>query len=201
VEIRTAKETYTANSVVFSAGAWLPQLVPDLNLPLQCERQILFWFKPYEQTNLFTTDKMPVFLWQMKNKRFFYGIPDVGDGVKVARHHGGEFTSPDRVRREITQLDEAPVREFLKRHIPSINAPPALSATCLYTHTSDEHFIIDFHPSHRNILILSPCSGHGFKFSSAIGEIAQQLLQENKSNLEIDLFKIDRFRKDSEKDE
>ena len=194
VEVRATKETYTANSLVFSAGAWLPQLIPDLKLPLQCERQVFFWFKPHEHGTLFMVDKMPIFMWQMKDKRFFYGIPDMGDGVKAARHHGGEITSPDRVRREITQLDEAPVREFLKQHIPSLNNPPASSATCLYTNTNDEHFIIDFHPSHRNVLILSPCSGHGFKFSTAIGEVAQQLLQENKSKLNIDLFKIDRFK-------
>jgi sarcosine oxidase len=194
VEIRTGNETYTANNVIFSPGAWLTNLVPELKLPLQTERQIVFWFEPKTNQGLFTPDRMPVYVWQMKNERYYYyGVPNVGDGVKAAKDHDGELTSPDQVRREVTKEDEAPVRQFVKRHIPSVDDSPASSTTCLFTNTPDGHFIIDFHPNHRNVVIVSPCSGHGFKFSSVIGEVVQQMVNDGKSKLDISLFKISRF--------
>ena len=50
-----------------------------------------------------------------------------------------------------------------------------LSATCLYTNTTDGHFLIAPHARHDEVLIVSACSGHGFKFASAIGEAVADL--------------------------
>ena len=192
VEVKTKKETYKANYAVFSPGAWLTTLMPELRLPLQIERQTVFWFNPQTNPVSFSPDMMPVFDWQTK-ERFYYGIPNVGNGVKVAIHHDGEFTSPDQIRREISEEDERPVRQFLKRHIPLLDGTPVSSTTCMYTNTPDDNFIIDFHPSYRNIVIVSACCGHGFKFSSAIGEVVQQMVQHGKTDLDISLFDISRF--------
>ena len=137
---------------------------------------------------------MPVYVWQMQNERYYYyGVPNVGDGVKAAKDHDGELSSPDHVRREVTKEDEAPVRQFVKRNIPAVDDSPTSSTTCLYTNTPDGHFIIDFHPNHRNVMIVSPCSGHGFKFASVIGEVVQQMVNDGESKLDISLFKISRF--------
>ena len=46
---------------------------------------------------------------------------------------------------------------------------------CLYTNTPDEDFIIDYAPGLPNILVVSACSGHGFKFAPLVGEIAARL--------------------------
>ena len=193
-EVNTVNETYTANYLILSPGAWLTTLVPELRLPLQTERQTVFWFKPRTNEEIFTPRKMPVYVWQMKGEKYYYyGVPDVGDGVKAAKDHDGELTSPDQVRREVTREDEIPVRQFLKRHIPSVDSSPVSSTTCLYTNTPDGHFIIDFHPTHRNVIIVSACSGHGFKFSSVIGEVVRELVQSGESKLDISLFRINRF--------
>jgi glycine/D-amino acid oxidase-like deaminating enzyme len=50
------------------------------------------------------------------------------------------------------------------------------SATCLYTNTPDQHFLIDAHPEHANVVIASACSGHGFKFAPAVGEIVAKMV-------------------------
>ena len=193
-EVRTVNETYTANNLILSPGAWITTLVPELRLPLQTERQTVFWFKPRGIEEIFTPSRMPVYVWQMKGEKYyFYGVPDVGDGVKAAKDHDGELTSPDQVRREVTREDEVPVRQFLRRHIPSVDGAPASSTTCLYTNTPDGHFVIDFHPTHKNVVIVSACSGHGFKFSSAIGEVVREMVQNGESKLDISLFKINRF--------
>jgi sarcosine oxidase len=45
----------------------------------------------------------------------------------------------------------------------------------MFTNTPDEHFILDHHPEHANVVLASPCSGHGYKFASVIGEILADL--------------------------
>ena len=47
--------------------------------------------------------------------------------------------------------------------------------TCLFTNTPDEHFVIDRHPEHAQVILASPCSGHGYKFCSVVGEILADL--------------------------
>jgi len=200
-EVRTVNETYTANCLVLSPGAWLTALVPELRLPLQTERQTVFWFEPQRNKEIFSPSRMPVYVWQMKGEKYYYyGVPDVGDGVKAAKDHDGELTSPDQVRREVTREDEVPVRQFLKRHIPSVDGSPDSSTTCLYTNTPDGHFIIDFHPNHRNVIIVSACSGHGFKFSSVIGEVVREMVEDGESKLDISLFKVNRFKNTPKKE-
>jgi sarcosine oxidase len=192
VIVKTERNEYTANSLIFTAGGWLTQLVSDIHLPLKTERQSMFWFQPTEHNELFSPRRMPVFLWQKGTDLFYYSFPDIGDGFKVARHHHGEITTPDRIR-GIDKEDEFPIRTFLKENIPSANGRILASATCHYTNTPDEHFIMDFHPKHKNLILISPCSGHGFKFSSVIGEIAAELALDGKTNLDTSFFRLTRI--------
>jgi len=191
--IKTDRDDYVTEKVVLACGAWIPSLLSDLRLPLECERQVPIWFEPTSRAELFTLTKMPVFVWQLSNEQIFYGVPNYGDGVKVARHHGGMIVTPDQIDRRVTRDDETPVREFLKEHLPLANGRIIRSMICIYTNTPDQDFIIDFHPAHRNVVIISACSGHGFKFSSAIGEVASSLVTEGHSNIDIQKFALKRF--------
>ncbi|MFI5449227.1 MAG: N-methyl-L-tryptophan oxidase [Candidatus Bathyarchaeia archaeon] len=190
--VKTEKNEYTGNSIIFTAGGWLKELIPDLHLPLKSERQSMFWFRPTEQNELFSPKRMPVLLWQKGTDLFYYSIPDVGDGFKVARHHHGEITTPEKIR-VINQQDEFPIRMFLKENIPLADGRILSSATCHYTNTPDEHFIMDFHPKHKNVILISPCSGHGFKFSSVIGEIAAELALFGKTSLDTSFYRLARI--------
>jgi sarcosine oxidase len=108
VELETAGGSYLADRVVISAGSWTAPFLDDL-IPLSCERQVPFWFSPRENGR-FGADAAPVFIIEELDGRIFYGIPDVGHGVKVARHHGGEFVSPGRINSRVTELDARPVK-------------------------------------------------------------------------------------------
>ena len=192
VFVKTEKDQYSTNSLIFTAGGWLPQLVSDIHLPLESERQCMFWFQPVEQNELFSPERMPIFMWQKGPDLFYYSFPDVGDGFKIARHHHGEITSPDRIR-GIDNRDEVSIRTFLKENIPLANGRILSSATCHYTNTPDQHFIMDFHPKHKNVILISPCSGHGFKFSSVIGEIAAELALDGRTSLDTSFFRLTRI--------
>ncbi len=60
---------------------------------------------------------------------------------------------------------------------------------CLYTNMPDGHFLIDRHPQWKNVLIASPCSGHGFKFAPVIGEILADLVQGKPPRFELARFR------------
>jgi sarcosine oxidase len=109
--------------------------------------------------------------------------------VKIACHHDGQSVSPDFVSREVTQAEVNAMLGLVRRYLPEADGPLLSSTVCLYTNTPDEHFWIDRHPAHPRVLIASPCSGHGFKFSSAIGEILADLVTEGKSRFDLDPFR------------
>jgi sarcosine oxidase len=187
VRVVTAANEFEAGQLVFSAGAWVQSLLPELRLPFKVERQVMFWLET--KGDLFGPDRCPIFIGEHEPHRFFYGFPDLGQGFKIARHHEGLIVDPNAVPREVSEADIEPMREIVERIFPEANGRLRESAVCLYTNTPDEHFLIDFHPDHRNVLVVSPCSGHGFKFSSAIGEAVSDLLTHGKSRHDLSLFR------------
>jgi len=194
VEVRTARGRWRAATLVLAAGAWLGRLVPELDLPLTVTRQALFWFTPRAHPERFEPERFPIFIWEDEPGRFLYGFPDLGDGVKMARHMEGEPTDPDGVRREVSEAETEALRAAVARCIPDAPGPLRASAVCLYTNTPDQHFIVDRHPAHEQVVIASPCSGHGFKFASALGEVLADLATGAAPAFDLGLFRLDRLR-------
>jgi sarcosine oxidase len=164
--------------------------LPGIKLPLTVARQLLFWMEPAGGRAMFAADRFPIWLWDTDDGRAFYGFPDFGDGPKAARHHGGPDTTADTVRREIRPDEANEVLEFLKWAMPDHYGPVTSSGVCMYTNTPDEHFLIDRHPEHPGVLIASPCSGHGFKFSPAIGEALAEMIDGKAPRFSLEPFGI-----------
>lgn len=174
VRVATAFGEYVADRLVLALGPWLPEFLNGAQIQLAVERQMQHWFAPREPSELFSPDRLPIALWET-TERMFYTIPDFGDGVKIAVHHDGEVTDPQRVRRTINEQEDANARALVERFLPDAAGDLRDHMVCLYTNTSDGHFMIDRHPSCPEVIIASPCSGHGFKFATAIGEIVAKL--------------------------
>ncbi|MGI9180967.1 MAG: N-methyl-L-tryptophan oxidase [Longimicrobiaceae bacterium] len=191
VEVLTPWDRYHADALVLAVGAWLPGLMPWL--PLEVARQVLHWLRPARDAEAFAPERCPVFLWETAPGRIFYGIPDLGGGVKVALHHGGERSPLEQVRREVGEEEVAAVRGLLDQYVPAAAGELLRSSVCLYTNTPDGHFLIDRHPEHPAVWLASPCSGHGFKFSGAIGELLAQRITEGTASLDSPLFRLERL--------
>jgi sarcosine oxidase len=170
VFVRSDREEYEADQLVLAVGSWLPSTVPGLGVPMEVERQAVFWFRPRGEASRFAPERMPAFVWQRRAVGYYYGLPDFGDGVKAASDEGSVAASPEAVPRIVTESDEAPVRAFVGARLPGADGPVADRTTCIYTNTPDRRFLLDTHPAHSNVWIASACSGHGFKFASAVGE-------------------------------
>ena len=175
VTVETSKSTYTADRLVITAGGWIGKVVKRLDRMVQPERQVLGWFQP-RRLDLFLPDRFPVFNLQVAEGRY-YGLPVHGvPGFKIGRyHHLDEQVDMDRIDRTAGPRDEAVLREFAERYFPDGSGPTMSLQVCAFTNTGDGHFILDGHPEHANVYVASPCSGHGFKFCSVIGEIMADL--------------------------
>jgi sarcosine oxidase len=193
VAVTTVSATYRADRVVLTAGAWLRELVPDVPLPLTIERQMFHWFEPTARRDLHHATRCPLALWEFERDRMVATFPDLGDGVKAGVHHEGDTTDPATVRRSTTPEEDADVRAILARLMPDASGRQLEARVCLYTNTPDHDFLIDAHPTHAAALLVSPCSGHGFKFASAIGEIVADTVAHGRSAFDLAPFRLARF--------
>ena len=175
VVVTTDRGRYEAERLILTAGAWIGELAPIVRRLAIAERQVLAWLHP-KRPEWFTRERFPVFNIDVEEGRY-YGFPIYEvPGFKFGRyHHRGENCAPDLLRREADQADEALLRQFADRYFPQGNGPTMALRACMFTNTPDEHFIIDHHPAHKQVVVASPCSGHGYKFCSVIGEILADL--------------------------
>ncbi|WP_404333038.1 N-methyl-L-tryptophan oxidase [Mesobacillus maritimus] len=193
-QIYTKEQTFTSNKLIISAGAWNPEMAAKLglNLPLQPMRQVVGWFEAPD--SLYSEDVFPGFFVDMPTGTY-YGFPSFqGSGLKLGRHDFGQEVDPNRINREfgIYPQDEDNIRKFLSMYMPHAAGELLEGKVCMYTKTPDEHFIIDQHPQHKNVVIAAGFSGHGFKFASGVGEALAQLVTKGKAEHDLSLFSITR---------
>lgn len=195
VAVTTASGEYTADKLVLTAGAWNRRLLADLELPLVVERQSVFWLDPETSTRDYDLGRLPIYAYEYRAGNICYGFPRLPRGVKASvMHDGATVADPDKVNRAVDAAEVNPLRAALRPVLPALaEAPVRESDVCLFTNTPDHDFIVDFHPLLPQVLISSPCSGHGFKFSSAIGEIQADLLTAGKSAFDLSPFRIGRW--------
>jgi sarcosine oxidase len=194
VSVSTARGTYRADRLILSVGSWLPSLQDRSALPLEVERTVQHWFTAASDASQFQGDRFPVYLFEYAQpNQLFYGFPDTGAGVKVARHHQGRTTTAEGLEREVAETEVKGMRLLLSRYLPDANGPHLRSVACMYTNTPDRDFIIGAHPSCARVLVASACSGHGFKFASAIGEALADLALGQAPRCDLSPFAIDRF--------
>jgi sarcosine oxidase len=188
VRMETEHGVHEAAKVILAAGSWASSLLGELgrDIKLTVERQALFWFEA-RAPSLFGPEQLPIFILEYEPSRFFYGFPDLGNGVKVAKHHEGEATEADAPRRPVSDDEIRSMRDVAQMFLPRLGQKLLESAVCVYTNTPDEHFLIDF--VEPKILLLSPCSGHGFKFSSVMGDVAADLITGQTTKHDLTLFK------------
>ena len=193
VQVRTGRDTYTADRLVVTAGPWAAKLIPELAAYAVPERQVLGWFQP-ERPELFTPETFPVFGVLTEEGRY-YGFPSYTvPGFKIGRsHHLEQKVDPDLMDREVHAEDEAILRQAVSRYFPLAAGELLDRKTCIYTNTPDEHFMIGVLPEHPQVSVAAGFSGHGFKFASVIGEIMADLAQEGETEHDISLFRLDRF--------
>jgi monomeric sarcosine oxidase len=194
VTVVTDRGEYSASKLILTPGAWAPRLLGELNIPLRVVRKPLFWFEPespaYELKN-----GAPVFLYDTPSG-VFYGLPVLdARGLKVAEHGGGDPVSdPLRVDRTLHASELLRVEELLGKYLPGVGKKLNGHTVCMYTMSPDENFLLGTHPETERICFAAGLSGHGFKFTSALGEILADLALYGRTGHPIDFLSPNRFR-------
>lgn len=197
VMVDAAHDTYEAGRLVITAGPWTAGILADMHLPIQAERVVMHWFEPQVSVDHFAPGRFPVHIWQLDDGLDFYGFPALGGskgGVKIALHNAvRDACDPDAVDRIVYASEIETMRRHVRRFFPEMDGRHLTAQTCMYTSSPDDDFIIDRHPDHAQVLIAAGFSGHGFKFSSVVGEILADLATEGDTRHNIQPFSLGRF--------
>ncbi|KRE28736.1 methyltryptophan oxidase [Mycobacterium sp. Soil538] len=189
VTVRTAATTYTAGQLVICPGAWAPQLLAEFGIPITVERQVLYWLDPVGGTAPFVDH--PIFIHEDSCGMQSYGFPAIDGprgGVKVAFFRKGVECTPDTIDRTVHSREIREMRETVARLLPALDGPCLHSATCMYSNTPDQHFVIARHPDSDHVTVACGFSGHGFKFVPVVGEILADLAISGATAHPISLF-------------
>lgn len=199
VYVKTNLSKYQAKKLIISAGPWFPKLIEkEYAKYFKVLRQVLFWFDIKNSIKSFEPKNFPIFIWELQdNKQSIYGFPAIDGqrgGVKIASEQYELTTDADKVNRDVNSQEiKAMWKDFVAPYFPDLSNKCVKAVSCLYTVTPDGHFVIDTHPKYLSIILASPCSGHGFKHSAAIGEVLAQLAINGKSDIDISSFGIKRL--------
>jgi sarcosine oxidase len=199
VTVTTDRATYKSDTLILAAGAWLPGLLGGIRArPFKIFRQVLHWFEVDGPITPFEPKNFPVFIWELQDSRQgIYGFPAIdgpGGGVKIATEEYTASVSPDDLPRAVGAAEIAAMyRNCVQPYFPALSSRSIRTATCLYTVTPDAGFVIDRHPDSERIIVASPCSGHGFKHSPAIGEILADMAMSNPPAFDLAPFAFKRF--------
>ena len=91
--------------------------------------------------------------------------------MKVATESSMRSATVAEVERDVASAERFdPYDEVIKERLPGLSRDCVACVTCMYTTTPDGDFVVDRHPEHPSVVIVSACSGHGFKHGPAVGE-------------------------------
>ena len=180
--VETSGEPVRAERLVIAAGGWIGRLLPALAPSLVPERQVLAWF---DAPGL---EGSPLYHLESEAGRHYVFPPFGGRGVKAGLYHHRGERGPAAAFRGADETDVALIAEGLKRSLPDPPGPATDVMECIFTIAPDNRFLIGPWPEDEGVILLSPCSGHGFKFTPAIGRAAAELAMGRRTTVEVGQF-------------
>jgi len=194
VEVTTNKGRYAADRIVVTAGAWAGKLVPELEGELTPTRRVMAWLQP-ERPERFAPEAFPVFSLRDDARDWNgYGFPvyDV-PGFKFGRGPSvPAAVDPDRMSQEPTHAEEELLRKFAAQYFPDGAGPTMQLQTCMITDSTDGHFLLGRLPD-RPVSVAAGFTGHGFKFSSVVGEAMADFVVDGDTDLPVDVHRLSRL--------
>lgn len=194
--VHTNVGEYSTKKLILTTGSWVTDSLADTpyrNL-LKVYRQVQYWFDVEGNYHLFTPDRFPVFILSDRDMYGFPAIGSSGDGIKIAMETYQQTTSPESINRTVSEAETRSMYEqYVAPNFVGIGPNCVKSAVCMYTMTPNGDFLIDYHPAHKNVLIASACSGHGFKHSATVGQILAELAIQEHTDFDIQPFCLTHF--------
>jgi sarcosine oxidase len=192
VRIETAQGLFFAERVIFTTGSWIAELLPELKATTKVCRQVLYWFEPDGEADVFSDAQMPVYI-RVPDARaaMFYGFPGIdgaSGGIKLATEQFDVTCAADTIERSVSEAEAKAMHALASPHV-RITSRLVRAEVCQYTVTPDFHFVIDRASETDRVWLASACSGHGFKHSAGVGEALAQQIVEGRSDANLDPFR------------
>ncbi|MEL6981114.1 MAG: N-methyl-L-tryptophan oxidase [Actinomycetota bacterium] len=193
VDVVTDRGRYRADRVVLAAGPWMADLAPAVDAEvLTVTRQVVYWFEA-DDLDRFAIDRVPFVMWIGETIEDYLAVfPPLPGGTPAVKVLGEQFsttTDAEAVERSVSAEEIAAFHATnVSPRVAGISDRCVAASVCLYTNTPDDHFLIDTAPASDRITVVSPCSGHGFKHSAALGEALAQRLATGTSTIDLSPF-------------
>ncbi|MDA9008535.1 FAD-dependent oxidoreductase [Alphaproteobacteria bacterium] len=157
-----------ADLIVVSTGAWMGDMYPRTVKPISSivGINVLYTSTP-DGDDSFDQENMPCWI---DHGHSSFGLPSVeGSGVKAAVVIP-EHIDLDNDERLIKRQSLARTRSYIQKRFPKLVGERVVDSKFnAVTITPDTHFIVDWHPEHKNVLLAGGCSGHLFKHGPVFG--------------------------------
>jgi sarcosine oxidase len=202
--VETPSGTERAAAVIIAAGPWASALMPELRPLLRVTRVVQAWLEPRDGTD---ASAMPCWLYDRgPGRRAIYGLapdpleasppnglPSPSRYPKVGLHGSDVLVDPNRGAAPVTTADTDAILAEYGAIAPSLAGRIVESATCLYTMSPDEHFILGPRPGCRRTFFAAGLSGHGFKLAPALGDALADLALLGSTSLPVGFLSPGRF--------
>ena len=190
VTVTTDRGVFHAERLIVAAGAWSSQLLPFLRDGLTVLRKQQHWYQ-LDRVDQKQVNDFPVFLFEEPDGHLFYGVPEIDYlGMKVCRHSGGQpVADPTTMDRTLDDEELSAVESFMDGRLVFGRKRLVHHSTCMYTMSSDGHFVVDLVPDHDNVVFAAGLSGHGFKMAPMIGKYLTELL-DGERRTEFDFLRL-----------
>ncbi|MGE0596455.1 MAG: FAD-dependent oxidoreductase [Hyphomonadaceae bacterium] len=174
-------EAQTFDAVIVAAGPWAGRVLPEFAPHLVVRRRVIGWLKP-------KAEHAPPPVLCCDDEYGLFGMPTPDGLYKIGMHVVGDRVDPDQVA-EPNEEDAAMLAAMAEARLPLYEPQPVRMARCLYTLTPDDNFLMAPSQHDPRILIMSCCSGHGFKYAPIYGTIVKRWL-DDASVEELDAFGV-----------
>jgi sarcosine oxidase len=197
VTVHTEARSFRVGELVVAAGAWTQKLLPAPEFSHHVKRVVMSWFQPRDnEAATFAPEVFPVFVRDVPDTDTgAWGVPAVdGPLVKIGPEtYADHEDDPDNIDRAIYASDTAGVSEYVRRYLPGLDPQPVKVQPCMIAPSQDDHFILGRHESLPHVVLAGGLGGHGFKYATAIGEVAASLATGAGSPVPIGTFTPDRL--------
>ncbi|WP_108665959.1 FAD-dependent oxidoreductase [Euzebya rosea] len=166
-----------ADRIVSTVGAWTQKVLDGVVAlpPMQVSAEQPMFFRPVVRH---PGEWLPAVHRGVEDV-YLFGVP--GEGVKVSEHYRPEWLDPDDRPFDEDTAATARLADYIRRWLPGIDPTPVSMTRCLYTTTPDRDFVLD---RVDRVVIGAGFSGHGFKFTPAIGEVLADLAEGASQSIE-----------------
>lgn len=164
-QVLCERQEFKVDRIIIAAGAWASEFSKSVGALLKIEQKTLGWYPLKTNVDARAISLGAICLDDQ------YGLFAVREGnyLKIGLDSAGaSLNRPGDIDRLAMKTDLKRLEHSVRRFFPNYDPAAVEKARCLYTSTRDLNFLVSPMEARQDVLMVSCCSGHGFKYAPAI---------------------------------